>query len=187
MGVATQDASVPASQVVLAAGAWSPRIAELPRPLPVEPVRGQMVATEWPAAPPAILYHGHGYLLPRGNEALLGSTMEHVGFDGSTTPQAVNEIRRIAARLCPAIGQARVRRTWAGLRPLTPDGRPILGADPEVSGLWYATGHGRNGILLAGITGEVIGDLLFSGETDVDISELSITRFGNDRLMADSL
>lgn len=178
MGVATRDTSVPASQVVLAAGVWSPRIAGLPRPLPVEPVRGQMVATEWPTAlPPAILYHGHGYLLPRGNEALLGSTMERVGFDGGTTPEAVSGIRSAAARLCPAIGQAPVRRAWAGLRPLTPDGRPILGADPEVSGLWYATGHGRNGILLAGITGEVIGDLLAAGETDVDIGELSINRF----------
>jgi glycine oxidase len=178
MGVATRNGSVPASQVVVAAGAWSPRIADLPRPLPVEPVRGQMVATEWPAAlPPAILYHGHGYLLPRGNEALLGSTMERVGFDGSTTPEAVGAIRRAAARLCPAIGQASVRRAWAGLRPLTPDGRPILGADPDLSGLWYATGHARNGILLAGITGEVIGDLLSTGATNVDISELSITRF----------
>jgi glycine oxidase len=112
--------------------------------------------------------------------------MEYVGFDGSTTAAGLAEIRHSTARLCPAIALSAVRRSWAGLRPVTPDGLPILGADPQVSGLWYATGHGRNGILLAGITGEIIGDLLSSGQTDVDISELSIDRFTQDQPMADS-
>jgi len=76
------------------------------------------------------------------------------------------------ARLLPAIAAAPPTRTWAGLRPITPDGRPIVGADPETPGLWFATGHGRNGILLAAITGDIIGDLLTTGETAVDISAL---------------
>lgn len=144
----------------------------------MEPVRGQIVAIDWPAGfPAAVFYHGHGYLLPRGSEAILGSTMERAGFDARTTEAGVAEIRNATARLCPPIAQAPVRRSWAGLRPVTPDGLPLLGADPDVGGLWYATGHGRNGILLAGITGEVIGDLLSTGTTDVDIGELSIDRF----------
>lgn len=177
-GVATDRAAVPAEHVVIAAGAWSPRIEGLPRPLPVEPIRGQMVAIEWPAGlPPVILYHGHGYLLPRGAEAILGSTMESAGFDARTTPDGIAGIRSGAERLCPAIGALPTRRAWAGLRPVTPDGHPILGSDPAVAGLWYATGHGRNGILLAGITGEIIGDLLTTGHTDADIAGLSIARF----------
>lgn len=177
-GVATDRAAVPAEHVVIAAGAWSARIEGLPHALPVEPIRGQMVATEWPTGlPPIILFHGHGYLLPRGDEALLGSTMESAGFDARTTAEGIAGIRSAAERLCPAIGALPTRRAWAGLRPVTPDGRPILGADPEVAGLWYATGHGRNGILLAGITGEIIGDLLATGHSDADIAALSVTRF----------
>ena len=177
-GVATDQAAVPAEHVVIAAGAWSPRIEGLPRPLPVEPIRGQMVAIAWPTGlPPVILYHGHGYLLPRGAEAILGSTMESAGFDARTTPEGIAGIRSGAERLCPATGTLPTHRAWAGLRPVTPDGRPILGADPDVSGLWYATGHGRNGILLAGITGEIIGDLLATGQADMDIAGLSIARF----------
>jgi glycine oxidase len=187
MGVATAANSIPAPQIVIAAGAWSPLLEGLPRRLAVEPVRGQLLAIDWPAGfPAAVFYHGHGYLLPRGSEAILGSTMEHVGFDAHTTEAGLAEIRHSTARLCPAITQSAVRRSWAGLRPVTPDGLPILGADPEISGVWYATGHGRNGILLAGITGEIIGDLLSSGHTDVDISELSIDRFTQDQPMADS-
>ena len=177
-GVATDRGGVPAEHVVLAAGAWCVRIAGLPRPLPVVPIRGQLVATGWPAGlPPIILFHGHGYLLPRGDEAVLGSTMESVGFAAGTTTEGIAGIRTEAERLCPAIGALPTRRAWAGLRPVTPDGRPILGPDPEVAGLWYATGHGRNGILLAGITGEIIGDLLATGHTDVDVGELSVARF----------
>ncbi|MGH7613196.1 MAG: glycine oxidase ThiO [Gemmatimonadales bacterium] len=185
-GVVTKDATVPAENVVLAAGAWSARIGGLPRPLPIEPVRGQLVATPWPEGlAPVILHHDHAYLLPRGTEAILGSTMERAGYDARTTNQGTADIRAAAERLCPAICPMPTRRVWAGLRPMTPDGRPILGADPDMVGLWYATGHGRNGILLAAITGEILGDLLATGRTDVDISQFSVGRFGSGRLSAD--
>jgi len=187
MGVGTRANSVPAPQIVIAAGAWSPLLEGLPRRLAVEPVRGQLQTIDWPPGfPPAVFYHGHGYLLPRGSAAILGSTMEHVGFDARTTEAGLAEIRLATARLCPAIAQSVARRSWAGLRPVTPDGLPILGADPDVNGLWYATGHGRNGILLAGITGEILADLLSSGQTDIDISELSVSRFEPEQLTAES-
>ncbi|HEV8265848.1 MAG TPA: FAD-dependent oxidoreductase [Gemmatimonadales bacterium] len=182
-GVALSRATLHAEHVVIAAGAWSPQIAGLPRPLPIEPVRGQMAAAPWPAGtPPAILYCDHGYVLPRGGEALFGSTMERVGFDASVTKVGIAQILSGAARLLPALAPPpptpakRLTRTWAGLRPVTPDGRPILGADPELPGLWYATGHGRNGVLLAALSGEIIGDLLAGKELDVDIAPFSPTR-----------
>jgi len=176
-GVALADGTISAEHVVIAAGAWSPGIGGLPRPLPVEPVRGQMAAVPWPSGtPPAILYAEHGYVLARGGEALMGSTMEHAGFDGRVTDAGIAQIVQGAARLLPGLAGTRPTRTWAGLRPMTPDGRPIVGADPEIRGLWYATGHGRNGILLAALTGDVIGTLLAGEATDVDIAPFSPAR-----------
>ena len=71
-----------------------------------------------------------------------------------------------------------MRRSWAGLRPETPDARPIIGLDPELQGLVYATGHGRNGILLGPLTGEIVRDLVVAGETPYDLAPYSVTRFG---------
>lgn len=177
-GVVTQSGTTPVDHAVLAAGVWSSQIAGLPRPLSVEPVRGQLAATVWPTGTPeAIFYHDHGYVLARGSDAVLGSTMERAGFDCRVTNEGLAQIFRGAVRLLPALLHQAVRRMWAGLRPVTPDGRPIIGEDPAVQRLWYATGHGRSGILLAALTGDVIADLLTQGETDVDISTLRIDRF----------
>jgi glycine/D-amino acid oxidase-like deaminating enzyme len=101
---------------------------------------------------------------------LLGSTMERSGFECHVTNEGLAQIFRGAARHLPALMHAAVLRTWAGLRPTTPDGRPIVGGDPEIDHLWYATGHGRNGVLLAALTGEVIGDLVSAGKTSVDLT-----------------
>lgn len=170
----------PADHVVLAAGAWSGRIANLPRPVSVEPVRGQLVALKWPdGAEPSIVFGHGGYLLHRGGEGIAGTTVEHAGFTSQVTEAGVASIRERAAMLTPALANARILRAWAGLRPGTPDGLPIVGREPTLSGLWYATGHGRNGILLAGITGTIINHLL-SGETTVDeIDALRPERFWN--------
>jgi len=177
-GVVTARGTAPVEHAVLAAGVWSPQIRGLPRPLPVEPLRGQMAATAWPdGCPPAILYHDHGYVLARGGDAVLGSTMERAGYDARVTNEGLAQIFRGAVRLLPALMTQPVQRMWAGLRPATPDGRPILGRDPEVERLWYATGHGRSGILLAALTGEITADLLTSGVPDVDISPLRVDRF----------
>src|SRR6266571_7393209 len=176
-GVALARGTIGAEHVVIAAGAWSPGIGGLPWRLPVEPVRGQMAAAPWPrGTPPAILYADHSYVLARGGEVLMGSTMEHVGFDGRVTDAGIAQVVSGAARLLPSLAAVRPTRTWAGLRPVTPDGCPIVGADPETRGLWFATGHGRNGILLAALTGDVIGTLLAGEATDVDTAPFSPAR-----------
>ena len=177
-GVVAAGGMTSVDHVVLAAGVWSPRIQGLPRALPVEPLRGQMAATAWPdRCPPSILYHDQGYVLARAGAALLGSTMERAGYDAHVTNEGLAQVFRGAVRLLPALLTQAVQRVWAGLRPATPDGRPILGPDPDVAGLCYATGHGRNGILLAALTGEIVADLLTKGATDLEIGPLNIDRF----------
>lgn len=176
-GVETSAGKIKAEHVVIAAGAWSPQIEHLPRRLAVEPVRGQMAAAPWPGnMPRTVLYYDHGYVLARSGEAIFGSTMERVGFDGSVTAAGIAEIMAAARRLLPQLPETPTR-SWAGLRPLTPDGRPIVGADPDVRGLWYATGHGRNGVLLAGLTGEIIASLITTGQSEVEIASLAPERF----------
>jgi glycine oxidase len=176
-GVEIPAGKIKAEHVVIAAGAWSPQIGHLPRHLPVEPVRGQMGAAPWPSnMPQTVLYYEHGYVLARRGEAIFGSTMEHVGFTGGVTPEGIAEIVAAAKRLVPSLPN-RPARTWAGLRPVTPDGLPIIGPDPDVRGLWYATGHGRNGVLLAGLTGEIIASLISTGESEMEIASLAPERF----------
>ena len=156
-GVIGERQRYSAATVVVAAGAWSGRLEALPRPLSVEPVRGQMMAFDWPTgARPGIVYGEGCYLLKRGVEMLVGATVEHAGFDANVTAAGLAEVHGRASRVYPALSGVQPVRSWAGLRPGTPDGLPIVGAEPRLPGLWYATGHGRNGVLLSGITGELI-------------------------------
>ena len=168
----------PAPEVVVAAGAWSPMIDGLPRPLSVAPVRGQMAALPWPDGARRAIIYGHGcYLVARGEEAILGSTMEYVGFRPEVTSAGLGRLFAGATALCPGLDRAEVRRTWSGLRPMTPDGLPIIGAEPRLQGLWYATGHGRNGILLAGLTGRLVRQLLVGEPLAEDLAPFSPSRF----------
>ncbi|MFI5279174.1 MAG: NAD(P)/FAD-dependent oxidoreductase [Gemmatimonadales bacterium] len=177
--VHTAEAEYEARIVVIAAGAWSGGIEGVRHPFPVEPVRGQMAEIAWPRGEPSnVLYGADGYIVPRICLALLGSTTEHVGFEKRTTEEGLEHIRREAAAILPALATVPFTRTWSGLRPMTPDGLPILGFDPDVPGLLYATGHGRNGMLLGPISGEIVRDLVVRGETKWDISAYSIQRFG---------
>ncbi len=167
---------------VIAAGAWSGALQGLPRRLPVEPVRGQMATVTWPTGEPAgILFGRHVYVVPRGEDAILGSTMEHVGFQKDTTVGGLAHIFAETAALLPALSMQRVRRIWAGLRPMTPDGRPVIGLDGDVAGLVYATGHGRNGILLGPLTGEIARDLVLQGASPHPLEAVSVSRFAAGR------
>ncbi len=158
-----------ARDVVLAAGAWSGLLEGLPRPLAVAPVRGAMASLPAPAGiGRCIMYGKSGYLVGRGDEVTVGSTMEYAGFNNEVTAAGLARIFAGASQICPALARAPVTRTWSGLRPVSADGLPILGADPALRGLWYATGHGRNGILLSAITGVLIRQLIVGEPTMIE-------------------
>ncbi len=178
VGVRTRSGRYSAPEVVIAAGAWSGLVEGFPRPLSVAPVRGQMAAFPWPAGARRAIVYGRGcYIMARGEEAIVGSTMEYVGFQAEVTSAGLGRLFAGVTELCPTLTHAQVRRTWAGLRPITPDGLPIIGAEPRLQGLWYATGHGRNGILLAGITGRIIAQLLSGAPAVEDVAAYSPARF----------
>lgn len=184
-GVELEDgATLETDRVVLAAGAWTSRLEGLPRPVPVRPVRGQMLRYD-PAGTPSLLRlvadHGGRYLVPRPDGSLLaGSTMEEAGFEARTTDEGLRRIRDGAVRLLPALAASPLAGRWAGLRPLSGDGAPILGPDPEVEGLHYATGYGRNGILLAPEAGELVAALLADEDPPSDPAPFAIGRFAAD-------
>jgi glycine oxidase ThiO len=165
--------------VVLAAGAWVSRLGGLPRPIPVEPMRGQMIA--YAAAPLRhVVYGPGGYLVPREDgRTLVGATMERVGFTVATTPEAEAALARAAVAMAPALRDARRLPSWSGLRPVTPDLLPILGRDPDAPELIYACGHSRNGVLLAPITGDVVAALAAGRRPDWDLSPFRVERFAS--------
>jgi glycine oxidase len=177
-GVVGTRARYPAELVVVAAGAWSPMIEGIPRPLAVAPVRGQMAALPWPAGERRAIVYGHGgYVVARGDEAIVGSTMEYAGYQSEVTGEGLARVFDAVSALWPGADRGHVRRTWAGLRPVTADGLPIIGAEPRLGGLWYATGHGRNGILLAALTGRLVRQLIAGESPDEDLARCSPERF----------
>jgi glycine oxidase len=166
-----------ANVTVLAAGAWSTMIDGLPRAIPVEPVRGQMIAyTGSPLRRP--VYGPTGYVVPRTNgRTLVGATTERAGFESVTTPEGIAKLERTVAEILPQFANVRPSDAWAGLRPMSADLQPILGPDPDEPRLLYATGHSRNGVLMTPLTGDCIAALLAGEPTPAEIGEFSITRF----------
>jgi glycine oxidase len=167
----------PAGRAVLAAGAWSGTIAGLPRAVPVEPVRGQMLA--YPACPlTRAVYGPTGYVVPRPDgRTLVGATMERAGYESITTAAGIARLERTAAEIVPGFASLEPSTAWAGIRPMSPDGQPILGADPVEPRLVYATGHSRNGVLMTALTGDCIGALLAGEPPPADLSAFAPDRF----------
>jgi glycine oxidase len=166
-----------ADLVVLAAGAWSGLIAKtIGLDVDVRPVRGQMLLLRGaPGTLGPTINDGDCYLVPRRDgRILVGSTMEEAGFDAVTTADALARLRRMAIRLLPACAEMQVELDWAGLRPGTPDRLPYIGTVPEVPGLVLATGHYRNGILLAPITARLVADLVAGRAPSVDLSSYRV-------------
>jgi glycine oxidase len=180
-GVGMADGrTLEADGVVLAAGAWSRTVAGLPRELPVRPVRGQILRLplEGLALKTLVASHAGRYLVPRDDgTALAGSTMEDVGFDRAITDEGERLIHESVAQLVPALRDRKPVERWAGLRPISADSWPIVGPDPELEGLFYATGYGRSGILVAPLAGEVVADLVVSGEAGVEWEFFGVERF----------
>jgi glycine oxidase len=177
-------------RLVVAAGAWSANLPGLPRPLPIRPLRGQMMSLAAPSAPSPALdrpVFGHGgYLVPRSvdRQIFVGSTAEAVGFTTGTTDAALASFREVATQLAPSLARADELRTWSGFRPMTLDGLPIIGADPKLPAIVYACGHSRNGILLAPLTGDVIAALIDGEEPSHDLAPFGMSRFASPRAVS---
>ena len=190
-GIVLADGTkVAADKVVLAAGAWARSIEGLEPELrpPVRPIKGQMLALRMdPAAPllSHVLWAPGAYLVPRRDGRLLvGATVEEKGYDASLTAGGMLSLLEAAWRAVPAIEDLPIDEMWVGHRPGSRDDAPILGAGP-LDGLVYATGHHRNGILLAPITADTIARLALDGVVDAAIRPFGIERFGSLRAAAE--
>jgi glycine oxidase len=175
------DDALRARRVIVAAGCWSGGLAieGLPR-LPVRPVRGQLLHLTSPDPPLHRVIWGAGcYIAPSTTGSLaVGATMEDAGFDERNTVAGVHGLLASAAELVPALWQSGFIDARVGLRPATPDGMPIMGRSLTLPGLYVATGHFRNGILLAPFTARVLADLLLDNREDAVLGSTSPQRFG---------
>lgn len=178
-GVRTAAGELHADTVILAAGAWSESLLmPLGKRLTTFPVKGQCfsVRTGAPLLTRTAFTKGC-YVVPKlDGTMLIGATQEEAGFDKSLTVEAISRLHQTAARLIPALQRAEFVSTWAGLRPGTPDGLPYLGGFDGLDGLIAATGHYRNGILLAPITGRLIRQLICNQPLDLDLRPYSPDR-----------
>jgi glycine oxidase len=179
-GVVVDGEPLAADAVLIAAGAWSGALAAaIGLPLPVGPVRGQMLAV---SHVPALLRHAvHGddiYLVPRpSGELLIGATVERVGFERAVTPDGMAALIEQAVALVPEIGRRPITRSWCGFRPAVPDGMTVLGPAPDSAGLFIATGHFRNGILFAPVTAAVMTRCIVDGDVPESIGPFLPNRF----------
>lgn len=179
-GVRTNKSQFAAGMVVNCAGAWSGQIE--PHELPTRPVKGQMLCVIMPEK--ELIRHvvrtSEVYLIPRSDGRLLiGATAEEAGFDKRTVPETIQKLRQAALDLVPKLADARFLDAWAGLRPGTPDRLPILGPTPT-SGYFVATGHFRDGILLAPATAKIMAQIITGQQPDIAISNFSPERFALD-------
>jgi len=163
-------------RLLVASGAWAGSLPGLPRTLPVRPVRGQLVRLD--GLPIRHVTHTpDGYLIPRAGTVLVGATSEDTGFKCFTTPRGLATLRAIATHAVPVLSHAAVVEHWAGLRPITPDGLPIVGPDPQVPALFYACGFSRNGILLAPWAAEQLATVLIGKATPASLSAFRVDRW----------
>jgi glycine oxidase len=179
-GVDHAAGRIDAEAVVLAAGSWSLLVEGhgLP-PGAVRPVRGQIAVVD--TRPPLlsrVVFSGNGYVVPRPDGRILcGSTMEDVGWEKAVTAGGLRHVLGVAIEIAPALAQAPVVETWSNFRPASPDGEPILG-EGTIPGLFYATGHTRNGILLAPVTADAIAAAVTGAAAPIDLSPFSPARLG---------
>lgn len=160
------------NHLVIAAGTWSAKLGEwLSVPLPIRPVRGEIVALQQPSTPLRTIIFDEGvwdedvYIAPRADGTIIiGATKAEVGFDTSVTAGGVQHLLDVAIRLLPALANCPITRMWACLRPKTRDSRPLLGPLPGWSNVTVASGHGGFGVTLSMITGETIAELVATGQ-----------------------
>ncbi len=177
-GLILENGQVEANWTVIAAGCFSARIEGVAPYAPVIPAKGQMIALRCESVDlKRILWLEHKYLVPRNDGRIIaGSTIERTGFDHHVTAGGVKLILQEVMKMVPALEQARIEETWAGLRPDSPDHLPIVGPT-DLQGLLIATGHFRSGILLAPVTARLIREWVSTQKVSVDWDRLSPMRF----------
>ena len=179
--VTTNRGSLSAGAVVFAPGSWAGQIAidGVTAPIPVRPVRGQLMALAWNAAPlRRVTWSSRCYMVPWDDGTLLlGATVEEAGFDERATVAGVRDLLDAACEIVPQAWSAGFRGARVGLRPATSDGLPIIGASSVVPNLMYATGHYRNGVLLAPLTARLVADAMLESRVDPLLAAVSPSRF----------
>jgi glycine oxidase len=173
--------SIHAGQFCIAAGAWSERLLQmLNLNLPTKPWRGQILLHKTaPGALRHIVNIGSGldYIIPRSDgHLLIGSTIEDVGFDASTTPFSLERLSTLAGELLPDLMSHQPEAFWAGLRPGSPDGLPTIGRVPALDNAWLATGHYRSGFHLSTGTAHLIADSMCGISTQLNMNSFSVER-----------
>lgn len=167
VGATTGMGEIRSEKTVLAAGAWTPliNIGSFSAPIRMTPIRGQMIMLRTAKRLfEHVIYGPHGYLVPRKDgRILVGATSENVGYVKENTDDAIRELTRTAEIMAPQLAGLEIFDKWSGLRPRSADGLPVLGEISGLEGLYFATGHYRNGILLAPRTGEIIADAMAGG------------------------
>ena len=178
-GLVTEGERVEGDAILLAAGAWSGELmAALGTSLRIEPRRGQMIALAH--VPPVVTHcvHGEVYMAPRpSGELLIGATVERAGFQRAVTAEGISGLLRGAIELVPSLRDLPIARTWCGFRPWAPDSLPVLGPWPGIEGLFVATGHFRNGILLAPITARLMTEWITGKEPSLAMTDFLPDRF----------
>ena len=178
--VTTSNEAFVTDAVVIAAGSWSGSIASPPPPAPVRPIRGQLLQVRFPQPPISRVVWGSAcYLVPwNDGSVLVGATVEDVGFDERSTAGGISHLLASAVDLLPALASANFEDVRVGLRPLTSDELPVIGASSTMRGVYYATGHYRNGVLLAPLTALGIADLLLDGRARPELAHVTPGRLG---------
>jgi len=178
-GLLVDGEKVESRWAIIAAGCCSAEIEGAARYAPVRPAKGQMIALRADdLSIERVLWSDYVYLVPRNDGRILaGATVEYVGFEKKVTLGGLQKIIAAALQLAPALADAQVEETWAGLRPDAPDHLPIIGPT-DLDGLLIATGHFRSGILLAPITAKLIREWITTQNVSQDWARFSPMRFG---------
>lgn len=180
VGVSVDGRWVASDAVVVAAGSWSGALAG-GHEAPVRPVRGQLLHLRFDERVTSRVIWGRGcYLVPwHDGSMLVGATVEDAGFEESATVEGVRSLLDRSRALAPIIATARLQEVRVGLRPATPDELPVIGASTTTRGLFYATGHYRNGVLLAPLTAHLMADLIMEGRSAPELDLTRPGRFGS--------
>jgi len=182
IGVKTNNEIIKTKEIIVCSGAWTSKIKNIEiKEVPIRPVKGQMVCLKVPkniSLLKHILWRENVYLVPRNNsDLIIGATEEEMGYDKSLTVGGIYNLLKIARELLPAIEDLSIVESWSGLRPTSRDDAPIIGPSKKLKGLIYATGHHKNGILLAPLTSSIIKNYYLNGNIGNDFNNFEPGRF----------